>query len=379
MNSAINLYSTDQSGASGYSLGTASTTYISVYDPAATTTAGTNCGGMGLSTIGSGWSYHCPASSTLRSITNTGWIPINFSAISAGSPISVIPQDPTNTTSSLLYYEYLMNGSQYELAVPLESTKYLKQELIIPDLDPTRDAVGSNFSLLPQEEGLVGYWPLNEGQGTIAYDQSGYGNNGSWSGAQAGTSGYYSAGKVGAWAGAFNLGNAYIAGPAVSGLDGFSSFTLSAWINQSSSNESFFVSKKNNGYLAPYELFVNANGSIQLIANTLPNSNGHYAAATTNSSGLITYGVWHHVVATFNGSSNMNIYVDGTLASSTISLTGSPFTSVFSGTAPILIGAYSTYGLDGTTYNFNGLIDDVRIYNRVLSATEIQQIYNTEK
>jgi hypothetical protein len=48
MNNAINLYNTDQSGASTYSLGTASTTYISIADPAATSTAGTNCSTMGL-------------------------------------------------------------------------------------------------------------------------------------------------------------------------------------------------------------------------------------------------------------------------------------------------------------------------------------------
>src|ERR1039458_7608646 len=48
LNAAINIYNTDQSGASTYSLGAASTSNPSIYDPAATSTAGDQCQGLGM-------------------------------------------------------------------------------------------------------------------------------------------------------------------------------------------------------------------------------------------------------------------------------------------------------------------------------------------
>ena len=99
INSAINLYNTDQGGSAGYSLGSSSVTYLSIPDPTATSSAGTNCSGLG-GNIATGTTYfQCPASSTARNINGTGWIPINFSKMTAGSPIESLPVDPTNSTS----------------------------------------------------------------------------------------------------------------------------------------------------------------------------------------------------------------------------------------------------------------------------------------
>jgi prepilin-type N-terminal cleavage/methylation domain-containing protein len=104
LNEAVNLYSTDQGGASGYSLGSANTVYVSIPDPSATSTAGDQCQGLGLISLPSTYTYHCAASSTYRNVNGTGWIPINFSTISTGSPLGSLPVDPTNSSSSRLYY-----------------------------------------------------------------------------------------------------------------------------------------------------------------------------------------------------------------------------------------------------------------------------------
>lgn len=59
-------------------------------------------------------------------VTGTGWIPINFGAISSGAPISVEPVDPTN--NSTYYYSYRpgSGGTTYKIVVNMESTKYAK-------------------------------------------------------------------------------------------------------------------------------------------------------------------------------------------------------------------------------------------------------------
>ena len=91
--SALNLYNEDQGGTNGYSLGTTGVAYLSLPDPTATTTAGTNCAGLGFS-----GNYHCPASSTYRNVNGNGWIPVDLASTTGGSPLSTLPIDPINTT-----------------------------------------------------------------------------------------------------------------------------------------------------------------------------------------------------------------------------------------------------------------------------------------
>ena len=154
LTSAINLYNTDQGGASGYSLGTPNITYLSIPDPTATTSAGTDCSGIGFP---SGGAFHCAASSTYRNVNGTGWIPINFSAISSGSPLGSLPVDSTNQSSSNLYYTYQTNGTTFKLTAIPESQKYATQA----GANPNMFIGGSN----PLLDG--GYWVLVPGNATF--------------------------------------------------------------------------------------------------------------------------------------------------------------------------------------------------------------------
>jgi prepilin-type N-terminal cleavage/methylation domain-containing protein len=108
LNSAISDFSADVFTTNA--LGSANTVYVSIPDPTATTTAGDQCQGLGLLTLPAGYTYQCAASSTYRLTNGTGWIPINFSNATFGTPFSKLPTDPTNTSSSRLYYTYETNG-----------------------------------------------------------------------------------------------------------------------------------------------------------------------------------------------------------------------------------------------------------------------------
>ena len=124
LNSALSLYSTDQNGSASFNMGSSSVVYVSIPDPMATTTAGDQCQGLNLITLPAEYTYHCAASSTYRGVNGTGWIPVNFSNISSGAPIGNLPIDPTNTSSSRLYYTYETNGTQFETTAAMESQKY---------------------------------------------------------------------------------------------------------------------------------------------------------------------------------------------------------------------------------------------------------------
>jgi len=114
LKSAISLYMADFNtpviGTSGYC-------YVSF----TTSAPATNCGTFTSSTLS--------ATSTgagNRSVNGTGWVPVDFSAISSGAPIGQLPVDPVNNAS--WYYAYGVTGTTnqlFELATQMESSKYM--------------------------------------------------------------------------------------------------------------------------------------------------------------------------------------------------------------------------------------------------------------
>ena len=92
------------------------------------------------------------------------------------------------------------------------------------------------------------------------------------------------------------------------------------------------------------------------------------ATATTN----LQVGTWYHLAGVFDGSS-VTIYVDGVLEASAPHAGG-----IFNTPADFEIGADDDAGPigPGLFHVFNGLIDEVEIYDRALSASEIQAIFN---
>ncbi len=209
----------------------------------------------------------------------------------------------------------------------------------------------SNASTPPMS-GLVGWWTFDEGTGTTAYDSSGNGNNGSWHGTAGGTSGYYSAGKVGQWAGYFDGTDNYILMTSSSIL---SSFSVAAWINPTS-----LASRSD--ILGYADIFFNIqNGKIcQYVAGV----NSSYLCGNTS----VPTSSWSFAVATWDGSTE-KIFYNGSLDGSVV-LSGTPA----SWNSPDIGVCGSGCGFLGY---FPGLIDDVRIYNRALSPTEVQALYSS--
>lgn len=81
----------------------------------------------------------------------------------------------------------------------------------------------------------------------------------------------------------------------------------------------------------------------------------------------INDGQWHHVVAVRDAGANLNrLYVDGAEA---INVTQS-YTTDFTSTGPISIGYFST------SYYFSGSIDELAVYDKALSSTEVSNHYN---
>ena len=86
---------------------------------------------------------------------------------------------------------------------------------------------------------------------------------------------------------------------------------------------------------------------------------------TNSQNNLLSNGNWHFVAAT-RKNGIISLFIDGTLVGSA---TGNKSTSNSSNQ---IIGNYDQTG----TYSFNGLIDEIRIYNKNLSPIEIYKLYN---
>lgn len=127
--------------------------------------------------------------------------------------------------------------------------------------------------------------------------------------------------------------------------------------------------------------YVSTNPTTQMIAVHLRNNGASTGICTGFNAGLFgvwqretgswlvstvqpTVNAWHHCAYTFDGTTH-RLYIDGALVSNS---TATPGTSVAS---TVMVGAYGGWGGAG---NFAGSIDDVRIYQRALSAAEVQSI-----
>ena len=94
--------------------------------------------------------------------------------------------------------------------------------------DPTKSATAS----VTVSSGLIGWWPLDEGTGSVVHDISGQGNNGAWHGKPTSPSDtYYAVGMIGPYAGYFDGSDnsVTVGSQPVYQLTG--PFTISAWVN----------------------------------------------------------------------------------------------------------------------------------------------------
>lgn len=115
----------------------------------------------------------------------------------------------------------------------------------------------------------------------------------------------------------------------------------------------------NLNYGGPGIFAWNSNGFPQLVFNFK-----NASALTTN--GAITFGTWYHIAAVRSGSATY-IYINGVL-----NVTSAPGSTAPVYSFPARIGSMFFNGFTPPQYNgLNGKMDELRIYNRALSAAEI--------
>lgn len=202
----------------------------------------------------------------------------------------------------------------------------------------------------PLSKGLIGYWLMNEGSGTTVADLSGNHNQGTVIGPT------WTAGKYGPtllFAAASNNRVGF-----TNEIIGAGDCSIVALINPASIGETTGRILDNGKAI----FFCAPTNSLSFTSN----------GATTlaySANNAVPYGVWSHVVVTrkaLEASSEANFYVNGRLSGTANQNSGLPV----AGTVGLKIGTNSAL-----TRDYDGKIEFVYIYNRVLTVSEVADLY----
>jgi phosphotriesterase-related protein len=299
-----------------------------------TQTATTNDNGLVTIEIGGG-----------TSVTGT------FAGIdwSAGVYFLKTETDPTGGTN------YTITGTSQLISVPyaLYAKKTENIDTVLQKLKDLEDVVYTQ--LLPPTNGLVAYFPFNGN----ANDESGNGYNGTVSGATLTNDRFGRANK----AYLFTAANgSHITTNSSIGNFGVSNFTISVWVKRNSAAGYEIFTQRSTPYRTSswWEL---GWGSFCINENL-----AYQSSVNINVDDTLRNNVWYHFVGV-REAATVRFYLNGLLLDENTTpqilnidnLTNTEIGCNFSG-SPL--------------ESFDGIIDDIRLYNRALYEPEIRMIYN---
>lgn len=211
------------------------------------------------------------------------------------------------------------------------------------------------------QSGPIAQWKFDEGSGTTTADSSGNGHTGTLANSPA-----WLSGRIGN-ALSFNGGTAVVnavGGGSINNLYA-TGMTVSAWINVTAfpaTGNNRIIDKDNavNGWF----FGVNSASKLEFW------SDNYDTIAKRVSSGSVTASAWKHVTVTWDGSftgANIHFYIDGVASDGTA--TNGSGTAHDDSTTPVTLG-----NRPDLAKGFNGAIDELRVYNRVLTLSEIQAL-----
>lgn len=213
--------------------------------------------------------------------------------------------------------------------------------------------------------GLVAYWKFDETSGSIAADSSANGFDLTISGGATWGTGLFDNGI------SFDGSN----GQAVNAdigtvLNGVDAVTVALWVKSSATNvgKGIFHTKsspsgEDKNLALRYDMEGWAGGGTSLVKGALDTSAGDTAVESSSNTQTTA---WQHLVLVWYSDSAPDLYVDGQL--NTPSFYGDILSGVLQGVDGV------TFGVGVKDAHWDGLIDDVRIYNRALCPEDIDDL-----
>lgn len=219
----------------------------------------------------------------------------------------------------------------------------------------------------PVAADLVGHWKFDEGSGTSVLDSSGLGNHGLLINPAPTTrvKGHQGGGLN--FDGTTGSGATYVSIPDAPSLRLTNVISFAAWVRcDDIYRDAPILDKEGDGKLSYWFGTYGASGAAPGNFGLLLSANGNQPwNLFDRDQGAVPQGLWTHVASTWDGATTRH-YVNGVLLPQTASFAGPIHVS----DAALIIGANVPYN----TTAFKGIIDDARLYNHVLSASEIRAL-----
>ena len=217
---------------------------------------------------------------------------------------------------------------------------------------------------------MVGYWPLDEGAGTNIADLSGNANSGLLVNAREQT---WTTGISGAalyFEGITNAASTYVAIPDAESLRITAEISFAAWVRcDDVARDAPILAKEGDGHLCYWfgAFGLTSEGAAPGNFGVLLDGDGNQPwTALDRNQGSIPQAQWVHLASTWDGSV-IRHYLNGEQLPQTGSFAGPIFVS----DAFLAIGVNSLYNYTA----FEGVIDEVRLYNYALSPEEVRRVY----
>jgi len=207
-------------------------------------------------------------------------------------------------------------------------------------------------------DNLTAYYKADETSGTTFSDSTGNGKNGT---AETDLSSFTTTGKINAGIDTTSYGVSL--GSYIASLLNTSSGSVSVWFKVTSAkNSNFIISKEQSGTYGVYNLYTDASNNILI---GMDSGGGNNQIETI--SGQVTTGSWVHLVHTWDGT-YWKVYINGSLVSTT-SHTRVPTSNGN--------GFYIGRHVSNSSNKFSGVIDEIGIWSRALTSTEVTELYNS--
>jgi hypothetical protein len=201
-------------------------------------------------------------------------------------------------------------------------------------------------------EGLISHWRFDEGSGTIAYDSAGT-NDGTIYGAT------WITGQIDS-ALSFDGVDDYVEVDDNPSLDITDEITVEAWVKRTPNEHLVVASKRLLANNSGYSCVVDPDGSL---GGTVFEQFDHRSTTT------IPMDMFNHVAWTYDKNAGVSrLYINGILDSTFFSTA-----SISTNDQPLQIARVESFS-SGVVFG-SGIIDEVRIYDRALTAEEIEQLY----
>ena len=166
-------------------------------------------------------------------------------------------------------------------------------------------------------------------------------------------------------------GSNYVTVPSGPALNFTSGFTVEAWIRPNAVSGYTLIATKGEALEDSWLFGTTSNGGLIFRVNKTPDSS--VGASTFSPSGLLQIGIETHVAATFDAATHTaRIYVNGSAVVANFSVNVNPMVVT---STPLWIGAAKQPSQTIDSF-VNGNLDELSLYNRALSASEVQAIFN---